>query len=422
VAAGSALRTPRAALSSAQLDGEAADLRARLQGRALIVARVTGEPIADAAAIRAARRAGASLVLVDGRLREHEVARRLEACGAARLIEDDLTTSPLPGAGVDPVPSLHVFTSGTSGPPHPVALPWTLLERSADAVAEAVELRAGDLWACPLPVAHVGGVGVLLRCWRTGATPWLLPDAEPTRLADALARASHASVVARSLARLLHEVPTRPLSRTLRRVMVGGGRTDPELVRRAREAGLPAVTSFGLTEAGSTVTLHRLDGLPTGPGDAGWPLPHVGLRLDDDGALHVRPAGGTERATGDFARVDPDGRLVLLDRRSDRIVTGGENVSPAEVEDVLDRCPGVAESCVVGLADPDWGQRVAAAVRWTGPSDPARLAAWAEEHLAPWQRPKEQHPWPSPLPRNALGKLLRREVRAELSAARRRPG
>lgn len=379
-------------------------------------ARTTGDPATDTAVIRACWDLRISLVLVDGRLPPAERERRLTASGAALQIGDDATTRPLAGRARDPQPSVHVFTSGTTAEARGVPLPWRLLDSSAAAVADAVDLRPDDVWACPLPLAHVAGLGVLLRCWRTGAVPLLLSEPGSETLADALAGATHASLVARTLARLLDEVPRRPLSTSLRCVMVGGGRTDPDLVRRARSAGIPAVTTYGLTEAGSTVALQRLDGPPTAPGDAGWALPHVTLRLDDAGQLRVRPEGLPEVGTGDFARLEPDGRLVVLDRRADRIVSGGENVSPAEVEDVLDRCPGVAETCVVGLSDPAWGQRLAAVVRWSGAPDPPLLDSWARRHLAPWQRPKEQHRRSDPLPRSPLGKLLRRRVRADLVA------
>jgi o-succinylbenzoate---CoA ligase len=387
---------------------------------------VTGPPGRTAAVLEALRGGPLSVVLVDGRLPGHEQTRRLTACGVAAVIAPGGMAQPAPGRTRDEQPSVLVFTSGTTAAARAVVLPWRALERSAAAVAQAVDLRPEDRWVCPLPLSHVAGLGVLLRCWQVGATPHLLDRPDPVVLASALAGGSHASLVARSLARLLDEVPHRPLSRSLRLVMVGGGRTDPALITRARAAGIPAVTTYGMTEAGSTVTLHRPD-VPSGAaGDAGWPLPHVDVTVDDSGRLLLsgdalcsgydgEPPLRPPFDTGDFGRLEPDGRLVVLDRRTDRIVTGGENISPSEIEAVLDACPAVAESCVVGLPDPDWGQRLVAAVRWAGPEASDALRAWTAERLSPWQRPKELVARSEPLPRTALGKLVRAEVRASLT-------
>jgi o-succinylbenzoate---CoA ligase len=418
-----ALRLGSAATTEDGVDRYADLLRRRVQltGAApgARLARVTCDPLVDAAVIAALEGGPWSLVLVDGRLPAVERQRRIAVCGASHQVRDDLCLADLDGDGVDSDASVHIFTSGTTGPARTTPLSWPLLHASAAAVSQAVDLRRGDLWACALPLSHVAGLGVLLRCWSVGATPWLLDDAAPATLTGALDHgATHASLVARNLAQLLETVPARPLSSSLRCLMVGGGRTDPTLVARARAAGLPAVTTYGLSEAGSTVTLHRAGELPCHPGDAGWPLPHVSLRLDGDGQLFVRTVGGPEIPTGDFGRVEPDGRLVVLDRRSDRIVSGGENVSPDEVERVLGSFPGVQEACVVGVPDPQWGQRVAAAVRWSDAPRVQQLEDWARGRLAAWQRPREIHLWSGPLPRNALGKLLRREVRDRLSPGR----
>jgi len=336
-----------------------------------------------------------------------------------------------------------VFTSGTTARARAVVLPWDELEACAGAVVDAVGLRAGDRWICPLPLSHVGGLAVLLRCEQAGATAVLEPF-DPPALATALTNgATHVSLVARMLARLLEEQP-RLTAPALRLAMVGGGPTSPALVVRAREAGIPAVTTYGLTEAGSTVTLGRLDVVPTEAGDAGWPIAGRELRIGDDERIHLRgrglavrydPATSEAHATraapdpfdaevalwrdgwlrsGDFGRLGADGRLVVLDRRVDRIVTGGENVAPGEVEQVLAASPGVRDVCVVGLPDPQWGQRVVAAVRWDGEPRRDDLQACALAGLLPWQRPKQIVDWEGELPRGDLGKLQRRRVRERL--------
>jgi O-succinylbenzoic acid--CoA ligase len=318
-------------------------------------------------------------------------------------------------AGTCDVPSAVLFTSGTTAQARPVVLPWELLEACAAAVVEAVDLRSGDRWFCPLPLSHVGGLAVLLRCDQAGATA-VLGDFSVSALADELAAgATHVSLVGRMLSRLLSEVPGAAAP-ALRLAMVGGGPTDPDLIARARAAGLAAVTTYGLTEAGSTVTLGRLDTLPTALGDAGWAVPGRELRIEDDGRLAVRGAGLVDWVdSGDYGRIEPDGRLIVADRRVDRIVTGGENVAPGEVERVLETAPGVLAVCVVGLPDRQWGQRVVAAVRWEGEPRRDELRACATARLLPWQRPRQLVDWRGEFPRGALGKLLRHRVREALS-------
>ena len=392
--------------------------------RDVVVAAVDAAP-----EVLAARAAGRSIVLIDPRLPNAERERR--AAFADR--EDER-------------PSVVVFTSGTTARARAVVLPWEELDACAAAVVEAVGLRAGDRWVCPLPLTHVGGLAVLLRCERVGATA-VLEAFDPLSLARHLATgATHVSVVGRMLARLLDEVPDRSAP-ALRWAMVGGGPTAPTLIERARAAGIPAVTTYGLTEAGSTVTLGRLDALPRAGGDAGWPIGGRELRIGTDGRIELRGAGlasrydaevvergssGSERGvlaagpalwrdgwltSGDFGRIESDGRLVVLDRRADRIVTGGENVAPGEVEQVLASAPGVIEVCVVGVPDPQWGQRVVAAVRWDGEPRRDDLLACARARLLPWQRPRQIVDWNGAFPRGELGKLQRRRVRDALVGA-----
>ena len=144
----------------------------------------------------------------------------------------------------------------------------------------------------------------------------------------------------------------------------------------------------------------------------------------DRGAASGRRAGPDGQRwwrTGDLGRLDASGRLTVLGRRDDLVITGGENVAPHDVEAVLDAHPAVAESCVVGLTDPEWGQRLVAALVPTpvtgGPSvDPVEVLAFARERLARYQVPREAVWWSAPLPRTSSGKLLRSEVAAALAA------
>jgi len=217
------------------------------------------------------------------------------------------------------------------------------------------------------------------------------------------------SLVPTMLARVL-EAGGRPGPR-LRRVLLGGGPVPPGLVRRAVEAGFPVSQTYGLTEACSMVTVAEPGDLET----AGRPLPGIGLALGSDGEISVHgPTVVGEWATlrtGDLGRLDGDGRLIVLGRKSDTIVTGGENVAPAEVEAVLEEHPKVAEAGVFARAHPDWGESVTARIVPRGERAPSagELRAHCEQRLAGYKVPKAFELAAS-LPRTPSGKLLRREL------------
>lgn len=332
-----------------------------------------------------------------------------------------------------PSPGVLVFTSGTTGPARAARLPMSALLTSARRVNETLDLRVGDAWLSALPLAHVGGLSVVLRCVLAGATMLLSDRFDPEHAADALAAgATHASFVARTLEKTLQALsPSSPLR--CRAAMVGGGPCPTALLERAHDRGLPVVTTWGLTEACATVTLHRAGECPDADGSAGWPLPGSSIRVSSptpDGAGVIEVSGPTLMEgyddvedqpitdgwlrTGDIGRIEPDGRLVVLDRRRDLIVSGGENVSPARVEALLGEHPAVDEVAVVGLPDPSWGQRVVAAVRLGSDAELNEIAEWACDRLTPAERPRELVAWPEPLPRTTAGKLRRDAVRAAL--------
>jgi o-succinylbenzoate---CoA ligase len=179
------------------------------------------------------------------------------------------------------------------------------------------------------------------------------------------------------------------------------------LLVRAREAGWPVSPSYGLTQTCSAVTIAE-------PGDtetSGRALPGLSVSLADDGEILVSGpsvAGGGVLRTGDLGRFDDRRRLIVAGRKVDTIVSGGENVMPAEVEAVLLSFPGVAEAGVFGRPDPEWGEAVTAC--FVGSADPAELRAFTRERLAPFKVPKTIERVES-LPRGASGKLLRRELR-----------
>jgi len=186
----------------------------------------------------------------------------------------------------------------------------------------------------------------------------------------------------------------------LRWALVGGAPLAPSLRARAEDAGIPVAESYGMTEAASQAVTE------------GVPLPGVRVELGEDGEIVLAGptiAGGGPLPTGDLGAWDAQGRLRVLGRRADTIITGGENVTPQEVEQVLLAHPEVEDAAVVGRPDPEWGEAVVALV--VGGVGEEDLRAWARERLAAYQVPKRvEHV--DELPRNAAGKLDRNRVRA----------
>ena len=217
------------------------------------------------------------------------------------------------------------------------------------------------------------------------------------------------SLVPTMLARVL-DAGGRPGPR-LRRVLLGGGPVPPALMRRAADAGFPVSQTYGLTEACSTVTLAEPGDLET----AGPRAPrHRPDRAADGEILISGPTVVGEwdaLRTGDLGRLDDEGRLTVIGRKSDTIVTGGENVAPAEVEAVLEEHPGVAEAAVFARPHPEWGESVIALVvpRRRGRPE-RRRAARARRRAARGYKVPKSFELVTRLPRTPSGKLLRREL------------
>jgi o-succinylbenzoate---CoA ligase len=297
-----------------------------------------------------------------------------------------------------------IRTSGTTGEPKAVELTYANHVASALASADGLGVEPGDRWLCPLPLHHVGGLNVLIRSAINKTTVVLHErfDAERVRAALESGEITLASLVPTMLARLratgLRHAPG------LRAIALGGGPIPPGLLDWASAAGIPVVPVYGMTESCSQVVA----------GSPGRPLRGVELEIAPDGEILVRGAMVARGAvaadgwlhTGDLGALDPDGRLRVLGRLKELIVTGGENVAPLEVEQALLGHPAVADAGVAGLPDPDWGEAVTAFVVLSEPVEPDELRAWCRERLAPFKVPKAIHLLER-LPRNTGGKLLR---------------
>lgn len=323
-------------------------------------------------------------------------------------------------------PFAVLFTSGSTGAPRGVELSRRAFAAAAAASAERLGWREGDRWLCVLPLAHVGGLSILVRCLAARRPVVLLPGFEPEEVARAIGRdgVTLASFVPAMVDRLLEELPGWRPPPSLRAVLLGGGAARPAVWRAGLERGLPLLETYGMTETCSQVATA----VPGGPPRAMRPLPGFEVRVRD-GRIEVRgpalmtrylpegahpdpfTADGWLR-TGDAGRSRDDGSLEPLGRLDDVIVTGGENVAPEEVEAVLEAHPAVRRAVVVGLPDPRWGQLVAAAlVREPDALPPGdeEFRAWFEPRLAPFRRPR-RIAWIARLPETAGGKVDRAAV------------
>jgi o-succinylbenzoate---CoA ligase len=275
-------------------------------------------------------------------------------------------------------------------------------------------------------VAHVGGLSVVTRCLLARRTVVVAPDAGAADLVQTLQREriTLLSLVPTLLGRILDLEPQAVPPACLRAVLLGGAAASDTLLSRAADRGWPVLTTYGLTEACSQVTTQEAGTVNRGQLGSGRPLPGTDVRIDDDGQILVRgptlmtgylDRSGLERpfleggwlATGDHGRLDRHGNLHVAGRRADRIITGGENVDPVEVEHALERVPGVRQACVFGIPDAEWGEVVGAAVVADEELDPDRLREEIARTLAPFKRPRRIAVLDA-LPRGGSGKLDRR--------------
>ena len=406
-----ALQSPNGAHTYADLYARASEVAGGLLARGV----AAGDRVALAlpseelvVALHGCLLIGAVAVPIDLRLRTEERAPRL--AGAAVVLDALIAGSPPPPRPVQgSATATLMFTSGTTAGPKPVALTYDNWLWNALGSAVALGLDPRERWLCPMPLAHVGGLSIQLRSVIYGTTVVLHERFDAGAALDALMDPDRAitlvSLVPTMLARLLDAGLRRPP--TLRWALLGGGPIAPALLARAADAGVAVAPSYGMTEACSQIATD------------GYPLLGTDLSLAADGEVLVRgrtvSAGAVDPDgwlhTGDLGALDGDGRLQIVGRRADTIVTGGENVAPAEVEAVLLEHPAVADAAVFARADVQWGETVIARVVPAAGAAPeaAALRAHCAQRLAPFKVPKAFE-IAERLPRGTTGKLLRREL------------
>ncbi len=312
----------------------------------------------------------------------------------------------------------RVLTSGSSGAPHPVGLTYGNFLWSAVGSAFNIGVQPEDRWLCCVPLSHVSGLSIAMRSVIYGTTMVLHDGFDTDRVAAALETGgiTVVSLVTTMLTRLLEAGADLSGPRA---ILVGGGPVPEEPLEEAIGRGATVVQTYGLTETCSQVTTLAPADARRKLGSAGRPLLTTHLRIQDGEILVQGPTVAPRRAdadgwlhTGDLGRIDEEGFLYVEDRIDDMIVSGGENVVPAEVEKVLLRHPAVADAAVIGREDPEWQQAVTAVVVLQSGSEatPDELRRHCAEALAGFKVPKRVE-LAAALPRTPSGKLMRRALR-----------
>ncbi len=336
--------------------------------------------------------------------------RRLSDAGSQRL-----TPWPFdPDTPFGDYPYAAVLTSGTTGRPRGVVVTDSGMSALNSGAARRLELGPDDVWSLYLSPAHVGGLALIHRAAFTGAAIHL-PERFSARglLKDAAnGLCTHASLVPTMLSRLVDHMETERAGapERLRCLLVGGAGTPSDLLDRAMALNLPIALTYGLSQASSQVATATPDQVRLHPGSVGAPLPKVEVRIhepDPEGVGEIQVRGPTVArayvgsdepllrddgwlATGDLGRLDDEGRLWVRGRVGRRIISGGVNVEPQGVESFLRSIPGVRDAAVVGLPDPEWGERVAALVV-LDPASPLTahdILGACREGLQPAHRPR----------------------------------
>ena len=407
--------------------------------------------------------AGVPFIPLNYRLSEQQIAAIIERHpGALVLRQDDLDALLKPSdvaegeveepkeRGEDPI-AVVLYTSGTTAEPKAATLRHRHLLAYVLNTQEFMSADAEDASLVAVPPYHVAGLMNVLTNFYSGRRVVYLAAFSAQGWLETVRqqRVTHALVVPTMLARIVSEVPdgSEADAPSLRALAYGGARTPRVVIERALKVfpDTGFVNAYGLTETASSVAVlgpedHRSAFVADDEagrdrlGSVGRALPgiEIEIRTEEDepvptgetGLVFVRGGqisgeyGGRSSldadgwfATRDRGRLDAEGYLFIEGRADDTIIRGGENIAPAEIEDVLLAHPGVEEAAVLGLPDPEWGQRLVAVLVGTG--DPDEIRQWVKDRLRSAKTP-DLVVFRTTLPRTDTGKLLRRTLLAEL--------
>lgn len=406
-------------------------------GVSALVVRI--EPGAEAVfLILAALELGVPLVLVPATWSSAQLA----AAVGRELAPRSVVLAEQPGSREPEAIATLVATSGTTTGPRFACLSRRALVAAADAGAERVGWGPGGRWWAALTPTTIGGLSILTRALvsRAAVAVGRLERFDPEAFTQALATtgATHTSVVPTMVSRLVRHRQQAP--GTLRAMLVGGAAASTDLLVEAWNLGWPALPSWGATETAAQAAtlplawLRQPDSAPVPLVRAGCgpALPGVHLEIsqpDSDGVGALVVAGPTLFsgylgnqlgarlwASGDLARLDAAGNLHVVGRRDGVVISGGRKTHPEQIEAAIAGFPGVEAACVVGVPDPEWGQRLVAVLEAPDPADldVEALRTWLGSRLQRWEIPREVRVVAA-LPRLSGGKIDRRRLLAELA-------
>lgn len=389
-------------------------------------------------------------LFVEASFRDH--ARAIGGAIAARdiaALERDAGKAPA-SAGDEDAPLLLCYTSGSTGAPKGVVLAQKALAWNAVNSSHMHDLTSADRVLTTLPLFHVGGMNIQTTpALHAGASVTLHAKFDPQAALDAIERERITlTVLVPAQLEAMMQLPrwkSADLS-SLRVLSTGSTIVSEAFVRKVSERGIPVIQVYGSTETCPIAAYVRAADALRKAGSAGQPALHCEVKVvgEDgaelaagrDGEILVRgpnvaagywnaPAESAQTFrdgwyhSGDLGHFDDEGHLYVVARKKDLIISGGENIYPAEVESVLLDCPAVAEACVVGRPELRWGEAVVAAVvlkpgcRMTE----AEALALFQGRIARYKHPREVR-FMQRLPRSALGKIQKDAVRAALSEGR----
>ncbi len=421
----------------------------------------------EVALLFAAARLGLILVPLNWRLTGAELNWIMRDCGARLLVHDDVhaerdavlegtgaTALPveeldaLPGDAAPPPPAaltdpfLIVYTSGTTGRPKGAVMTQQAILWNAVISQHMHDLTAADHTLNILPLFHVGGINIqMMPSFFVGAQVTLHPVFDADATLEAIeTRGITTTVCVPTVMRALLRHPGWDRARLPQMRMFNTGSTDVpvEIIEAVHDRGVPMVQVYGATETGPIATYQKATEAFRTVGSIGRPALHCQVRtvrpdgtdcaIDEPGEILVRGPNNFSHywndpeataaaltdgwfRTGDVARIDGDGLFWFADRIKHVIISGGENIYPAELERILNRLPGLREAAVVGRPHPKWGEvPVVAAVPGDDPPDRATILAAFEGRIARFKQPRDVV-FLQRLPRNALGKVLAGELR-----------
>jgi fatty-acyl-CoA synthase len=377
----------------------------------------------------ACHRLGAIAVPINFRLAQSEIDYILADCDAVTLVDGPLDGDPAPQAQASE-PALICYTSGTTGRPKGAVLTHANLLASTRSWIHEMGATADDVWLSGQPLFHIGGINGMLPFLSLGAKAVITPTTgfDPAKAVRLLER--HDVTMCIFVPTQWDQVTAIPQRTRLRTAMWGAAPASRQTLEALARTypGVDIVSAYGQTEmSGATTLLKGVDSTRK-MGSVGKPMRDVDLRLVDevDGVGEIvyrgpfvmrgywnQPAIEGWFHSGDLATRDDEGYLYLVDRKKDMIVSGGENIYPAEVERVLREHPAVEDVAVVGAPHERWGETPVAFV--VGDAQPDDLIEHCREHLASYKKPTAFH-FVTSLPRNAAGKVSKRELRQAVTS------